>query len=302
MESIPAPTVRWGEWISEGWQMFAVRWQVWVAQGLIFFAIWVVPILSLYFIFLVSAIVETRAGQDQSPPLISIGIILLAFPILYLLSVFLLSGMWRTATKQLRGGEISVRDLFSAGDVFLRLLGATILLTFLSFFGTLFFIIPGFIVLGLFQFTIPLIIDRGMSVGSAMNASFNATKEHWFIYTLFAIVVSLLASVGGILCYVGVLATYPLHFTISAIAYRDTFGIDGAVRFTPIAGSTATSYAGQSWPVSPQPATTPPAPPRPLFTQTAESPEQAKVHCHQCGTAIIRAAKFCNICGSALQI
>jgi hypothetical protein len=302
MESIPAPNVRWGEWINEGWQMFAVRWQVWVAQGLIFFAIWVVPIFSLYFIFLVSAIVETRAGQDQNPPLISIGIIMLAVPFLYLLSTFLLSGMWRTATKQLHGEDISVRGLFSGGDVFLRLLGATILLALLSFLGTLFFIIPGFIVLGLFQFTIPLIIDRGMSIGSAMNASFNATKEHWFIYTLFAFVVSLLAGVGIVLCYVGVFATYPLHFTITAIAYRDTFGIDGAARFTPIAGSTATSYSGQSWPASPQPVTTPPAPPRPLFTQTAESPEQATVHCHQCGAAIFRAAKFCNICGSALQI
>lgn len=303
MKTITAPGVRWGEWISEGWQMFVARWQVWVVQALIFFAVWVIPFFALYFLFIISALMaKTNDGQNLEPPLMDLGIFLLAAPLLFLLATYLLCGFWQTASKQLRGEAISVRDLFPGGGVYLQVLGAVILLAILAMLGALFFIVPAFIVMGLFQFTIPLIVDRGMSIGSAMNASFNATKGHWILYTLFALVVALIANAGGILCYVGILATYPLQFTIMAIAYRDSFGLEGAVRFAPVAGTNATSYAGKSWPVPPQPATPPPAPPRPLFTQTAETPEPATFHCSQCGAAITRAAKFCNICGSALPI
>lgn len=47
------------------------------------------------------------------------------------------------------------------------------------------------------------------------------------MYTLFALVVGLIASVGGMLCYVGLLATYPLYFLITAVAYKHVFGLDG---------------------------------------------------------------------------
>jgi hypothetical protein len=300
MDSIPAPNVRWGEWISEGWEMFAARWHVWVLQALIALVLCAIPVFSIYFMFLAAIFAEAMTGQPQLPPAIP-ELILVAVPLFFLISVLMWGGMWRTATKQMRGEEISVRDLFSISDVYLRLLAAGIVFGILCFLGAIFFIFPAFIVFGLLNFTIPLIVDRDMSVGNAMNASFNATKGHWFVYTLFAVVVYLIAQAGSFLCYVGLLATFPLQFTILAIAYRDTFGIDGTRSFRQSSISTATSYAGQSWPVSPQPATPPPAPPRPLFSQTGESQEQPAVHCPQCGAAIIRAAKFCNICGSPLR-
>jgi uncharacterized membrane protein len=300
MESIPAPNVRWGEWISEGWEMFAVRWQVWVLQTLIALFLCAIPILSIYVMFLAALINEEMTGSSPSPPAITAALILVAMPLFFLLSVFLWGGLWRTATKQLRGEEISVRDLFSVGDVYLRLLGASIVLAILVFLGAIFFFFPALIVIGLLHYTIPLIVDRGLSIGNAMNASFNATKGHWFVYTLFAVVVSLIGQAGAFLCYVGLLASIPLQYTIFAIAYRDTFGIDGAHKFRQSTISTGTSYAGQSWPVSPQPATPPPAP-RPLFSQTVESQQQPAVPCPRCGAAITRAAKFCNICGSPLQ-
>jgi hypothetical protein len=300
MEPNIAPNVRWGEWISEGWQMFASRWIVWALQTLIFFIICAIPVLPLYLWMIIAAINEAETGQPQEPPVILLAFLLLVMPIVLLIVVFFWGGFWRTATKQLRGEDISVWDLFSNGGHFPQLLGAAIPFGILYLLGALLGILPAFIVQGLLHFTVPLIVDRGMSVGSAFSASFNATKRHWLMFSLFAFVVYLLGIAGTFICYVGLLATYPLQFTIMAIAYRDTFGIAGARSFAPILGSTATSYAGQSWQVSPQQAT-PPPPPRPLFAQTVESQQQPALHCSQCGAAITRVAKFCNICGSPLQ-
>jgi hypothetical protein len=299
MEPNIAPNVRWGEWISEGWQMFAVRWKIWVLQTLITFLILAVPILPIYgwLIFL------DLTGQSQEPPPMFIVFVLVAIPLIMLAAIYFWGGLWRTATKQLRGEKVSVRDLFYGGDQFLSLLGASIPLGLLYMIGSLLCFFPAFVVLGLFHFTIPLIVDRRMSAGSAISASFNATKGHWLMFSLFALVVYLLSSSGAFLCYVGLLATYPLQITIMAIAYRDTFGLDGSRSFGLASTSTATSYAGQSWPVSPQAPVAPsdPPPPRPLFAQSVESQEQPVLHCSHCGAAIARVAKFCNICGSPHQ-
>jgi hypothetical protein len=304
MEPNIAPNVRWGEWISEGWQMFAVRWQVWVLQTLLVFLILAIPISIIYGW---AIIIQSQTDQPQGPPPMLVAFMLVAAPLIMLASIYFWGGLWRTATKQLRGEEVSVSDLFYSGPVFLQLLGASIPLGILYIIGALLCFFPAFLVLGLFHFTFPLIVDRRMSVGSAISASFNATKGHWFMFSLFALVVYLLSSSGAILCYVGLLATYPLQITIMAIAYRDTFGIDRALNFGPASTSTATSYAGQAWPVPSQPAMSAPVaqsdppPPRPLFAQSVESQQQPVLHCSQCGAAITRVAKFCNICGSPLE-
>jgi membrane-anchored glycerophosphoryl diester phosphodiesterase (GDPDase) len=304
MESYATPNVRWGEWIGEGWQMFAVRWKVWVLQTLIIFLTFAIPFGLIYGWAIRAAIIESRTGQSQEPPPLFGVFVLVAMPLVILAWIYFWGGLWRTATKQLRGEHISLRDLFYSGDLFMQVLAAAIPFGILYLIGSLLCFFPAFIVQGLFHFSIPLIVDRRMSVGSAISASFNATKGHWLMFSLFALVIYLLGSSGAILCYIGILATFPLQITTLAIAYRDTFGLSGALSFGPASTSTATSYAGQSWPVSPQPAASAlsdPPPPKPLFAQSVESQQQPALHCSQCGAAITRVAKFCNICGSPLQ-
>jgi uncharacterized membrane protein len=304
MQPDTAPNVRWGEWISEGWQMFAERWQVWVTQMLILFVVFAIPIVPIYAISISAQIAAAQTGQPPEPPAMLIPVIFVAAPLLLLGVAFLWAGLWRTALKQLRGEPIAVKDLFSGGDIFLRVVGAILALAFLGMLGAILCIFPAFIVAGLFYFTLPLIVDRNMDISSALSASYEATKKNWFMFTLFAFVVSLLASLGQFACYVGLLVSYPLQFTISAIAYRDTFGVPGARRFGPGSLSTPTSYAGQSWPASAQ---TPP-PPQPFFAspppvqpQSEHEQQQPANQCPQCGAALTRTANFCNFCGARLQ-
>jgi hypothetical protein len=143
-------------------------------------------------------------------------------------------------------------------------------------------IIPAFIVGGLLLFTLPLIIERDMGVFEAMRASREVTGRNLVMFTLFAIVAQLIASAGTYACYIGLLATWPLLFTMTAVAYRDCFGVEGALSFREPASSPAGGYA--------------PAPS--FYPQPAE--DQSR-DCPACHTSLPANAQFCYNCGTNLS-
>ena len=288
MHVMNPPNVRW-EWIGEGWQMFTEQWKVWVLQMLAVGLIFAVPVVPFYVMIFAMQAGAAQGQPPELPPLflpLAFGIGLLGI----LGGAFFFSGFYRTAFKQLRGEPISVSDLFSGGDIFLRVLGTIIAIGLLTMLGALFCILPAYIVGGLLFFTLPLVIERDLNIGEALSASYEAAKTNWFMFAVFAFVVSLLASLGAFACYVGMLVTYPLQITITSIAYRDMFGMTGARSFT---GSNQpqypTNYAPQSF-----------APPPPQFGEF-QQPEQTTSLCTNCGTMLNRTSRFCSKCGSPIS-
>src|SRR5213078_3727860 len=61
----------------------------------------------------------------------------------------------------------------------------------------------------------------------AMSKSYNMVKRDLLMFTLFVFVVGLISQIGANFCWIGLLATYPLLFTMTAVAYRDCFGMTG---------------------------------------------------------------------------
>jgi hypothetical protein len=301
--------VKWGEWIGEGWQMFVERWQVWVLQFLIFFAVFAIPLIPVYAMIIMADVRATQAGDPPPPPPpFFIPFVLIALPILMIAGAFLLGGVWKTAFKQLRGEPIAVRDLFSGGDVMLKIIGAYFVIGLMGMLGAILCILPAFFVMGVTYFTVPYMIERNTSVGEAVSASYEATKNNWFMYILFALFLGIFAGIGQYACLVGLLVTYPLTFTIVTVAYRDIFGVAGARRFGPQTVSTASSYVGQNWPTPPSVVPPPPAPMPPLpppfaapTEELGEEPPTIFPRCPKCGAAIASTAKFCNFCGHRLQ-
>lgn len=222
-----AAKVRW-EWIGEGWNMFAQRWATWVVHMLVFVLVVAAIIAPLYIIAIVSSVAASATESSDAPPVIVFLAMMLFYPLLLLAIAFLTAGTYKTAMKQLRGEPTSLGDLFSGGDCFFRVLGAILLVAILAGIGGVFCIIPGLIVQGLCFFTLPLVVERRMGPIAAIQASIEAAKNDWLMFTLFTFVVGLIASLGAIACGIGVLATYPLFFTITAVAYRDVFGVAGA--------------------------------------------------------------------------
>ena len=280
-----APQVRIGDWISEGWKMFTEQWKTWVTITLPVFAAMVGPALFfvgyIYVIWMPQVMEQARRGRSAPPTELwpayfaFIGVTFLLMP----LTAFLMGGMYRCAFKQLRGGKLEFKDLFSAGDCYFRLLGAMVLTGLVVGVGFMLCVVPGFIALGLLVFTYPLIVERNMGVIEAMKTSIAMTKPSMGQFVLFAFIVNLIASAGSSACYVGFLVTYPLMFTTYAVAFRDCFGVEGARRFTP-----------QLPPPSIY-APPPMAPPPPVHAYV----------CPNCQTSLPPTAAFCPKCGAGVR-
>ena len=280
MQQPEAPTVKWGEWIGEGWQMFAEQWQQWVLLMLVFILLIAIPVAPLYLFILGAQISMANDPSSAEPPTAIFALMPLIYIVILGGSSFLMAGAYRAAFKQLRGGTIAISDLFSGADVFLKVLGGFLLVAILSMIGAVFCILPAFVVAGLFAYTQPLIIEGRLGVIDAMKASFDRTKGNWLMFTLFVFVVSLLAQVGSVACGIGLLATFPLLFTIQTVAYRDLFGVPGARHFLDRPVPPPSAYSES-------------------FSQAGAAPKPA--NCPRCGAAIVGTPKFCNICGSSLQ-
>src|SRR5262245_62150319 len=291
MSTNPTVEVRFGDWIGEGWKMFTEQWKGWVTLSLGIFVTVVLPIgvfmVFMYVMMFATAMSAQQHSRNASPELPTMtlavfylglfGLIIVLMP----LAVFLMGGAYRAAFKQLRGGRVEFRDLFSAKDCYWRLLGAAIVHGVLTTIGFMLCVIPAFIVGGLLFFTQPLIVERNLSISEAIRVSRDVTQPKLLMFTLFAFVVQLIASLGSYACYVGLLATWPLLFTISVVAYRDCFGVEGARRFVHTAPPAQLDYgaAPASSPVHPQQSLT----------------------CPNCKTALPATAQFCPSCGTSVR-
>ncbi|HWC77307.1 MAG TPA: hypothetical protein VG778_07590, partial [Blastocatellia bacterium] len=230
-------------------------------------------------------------------PLLIFGSLLMVLVVLPA-AVYLQGGMFNAAFKQLRGGKLEFRDLFSAGDRFLPLLGATILTQIIVMIGAMLCIIPGLIAAGLLMFVPPLIVERRLGVIDAIRESYELTKRKMLLFTLFALLLQLIVSAGSYVCYVGILATYPLFFTITAVAFRDCFGVPGAHTFIPPTPAQLAPYASTPQ-YSPPPDQQPPSaiPPSP---QPPLQPRQGSI-CSSCKTQLPATATFCFRCGTRVE-
>jgi len=165
-------------------------------------------------------------------------------------------------------------------------------------------IVGGLIVAGLTFLTIPMIVEGGKGIIDAIKESIEITKRDWIMFTLFAIAVSFIASLGIMACGVGVLATAPLAFLAHALAYRDCVGLPGAQRqeqFMPPPAPDYRSYTpsqtpaqapeGHPW-AAPTYVTPPPQAPQPASSTSA---------CPHCGATLARTMNFCNQCGRPLR-
>jgi len=243
--------------------MFVEQWQVWVLQSLVVYA----AVFGLMIVgfggFFVLALLIGSAMQEATPLLF-----LLFFPLFLIVIVasgVLSCGMYRTAFKQLTGGQIAVADLFSCMDCVVPVLLATLCQSVLVAIGLVFCIIPGLVIAGLLYFTIPLIVHARLGVFDAMRASKELIQKNLLMFMLFAFIVGLIAQSGQYLCYVGLLATLPLQFTIGVIAYRDCFGVPGARTFQAPKTNAPSYGAPPGWPPSAVPSD-------PIFCAPARQP------------------------------
>ena len=75
-----------------------------------------------------------------------------------------------------------------------------------------------------FQFTLPLIIDKGMSFGEAMKTSWHLVLRHWWQLFGLTVVAGLVAALGLLGCCIGLVFTIPIAVAAMMFAYETIFG------------------------------------------------------------------------------
>jgi hypothetical protein len=283
---------RIGEWLSEAFNLFKDEWKVWVGQGLVYVGICLGPVIIGYVVMFFSmfAGIASSAGSSSSSSaptgaligmMTGMGIFYLALFLMSFIAVWLMCGMKRTAAKQLRGEPITVRDIFSGGDVYWAALGGGILTTLATMAGTILLCIGAYLVAGMLIFVQPLIVEGRMGVVAAMQRSWEATRPHMWMYLLFTFLIAMISGLGANFCLVGMAVTMPIYSIALMVAYRDVFGIEGA--------RVPAAFPGQVPGAAP--------------VMGAYGPGGAPMmggYCPQCRRPIAAGAVMCPACGTAL--
>lgn len=266
MAPSPPGKVNFG-WIGEAWNLFMANAVPWIVAVLVMA---LVPALVGFIIGIVigGSAASTGGGYPSagtSPfarsPLLGGGLPLGANLTIQIFSLvwraFFSGGVYRMAVKQVRGEPISVSDVFSGGPLFLNMLLLNLVYGLGVGIGTLLCIIPGLLVAGLLFPAFALIAD-GDSLSTALTRSSNAMKQDMWSAAGFIFVMGLLVLVSAIPCGLGLLATYPMFWLISALAYRDMVGMPNL----PGMGQPAYGEAQPGvWPPPPGAGLPPAAPP-----------------------------------------
>jgi uncharacterized membrane protein len=217
--------VKFGDWIGEGWNLFSKEWKTWTAMSVIALLPMVLFIIVCYILYFV-VIFATAYGHSRTGAGSALTIVGVFFFIGFLVTIYLvftLCGMFRAAMKQIHGEKIEVSDLWKGGRYVLPMILLYIVNSFLTCIGVLLCFFPAFIVQGLVYLSYPILVREDCGPIEAVQKSWGLAKKDWLMFTLFALVVGIVAQAGAYLCLIGIFFTFPLQFTIAAVAYRDCF-------------------------------------------------------------------------------
>jgi uncharacterized membrane protein len=73
------------------------------------------------------------------------------------------------------------------------------------------------------QFTLVLVIDKGLNFSTAMKTSWKRVSRHWWVVFGLTILVGLVSVSGVLGCGIGVLCTIPIGFAALMFAYETIF-------------------------------------------------------------------------------
>lgn len=216
------PRVRF-EVIGDAWRLFSQQSSTWVVAMLVA----AVVIAGVFFVAMIvlSGLGLMRSPAEPSPASFMANMFaMLPMMLVIMLALMIISGgLYRMAIKQIRGEAIAIGDMFSVTDVLPALVVAALVVGVAVSIGNMLCYIPGFIAGGLLMFAVPFAVDYRGSGMEAVSGSFSALSGQWLMATLFYLVVTIIGSIGGLACGVGLLVTMPLMILSIALLYNDFF-------------------------------------------------------------------------------
>jgi uncharacterized membrane protein len=149
----------------------------------------------------------------------NLGISLVLAVIFGALGILASIGVYRAALKRSQG-ETPDFSMLTSGEHLGKFLVVAILYGIASVVGLVLCIIPGIIVIFLFQFAPYYALDKGLSVGEAFGNSYKVVTSNFVPVLIAAIVNAVAAFLGGLLFGILTLVTLPFAALFTVHVYR----------------------------------------------------------------------------------
>jgi hypothetical protein len=208
------PQLTVGDALRYAWTKYKENAGVWIGITVIVFLIQLV----ISWVFGLNDSYQTSDFGDYFGVWRIIGTIVTVI-VSYLISAALVRG----ALHEADGNKPNIGSFFQFTNVGAIIL-ASLLVGIMITIGLILFIIPGIIVAFLTWWTLQFVIDRDEDAVTAIKSSFSAISEHVGPLVLLALALLGLNIVGTLLCFVGLLVTYPLSYIAATYAYRVATG------------------------------------------------------------------------------
>jgi predicted Ser/Thr protein kinase len=168
---------------------------------------------------------DSRGNRDSSP---------MAWIFYLLIKGPLVAGLQLYFLHKIRGRRATIETAFSGfrSQRYLHLFLAGFVTTTLNSIGYFFLVLPGIYLTIAWTFTLALVIDKQLHFWSAMELSRKVVTRHWWMFFIFALVLTLLKFAGLLAFLVGLFLTLPVAVAALMYAYEDVFS-SGKENSTP---------------------------------------------------------------------
>ncbi|MBL7051444.1 hypothetical protein ISS04_04790 [Candidatus Woesearchaeota archaeon] len=126
-------------------------------------------------------------------------------------------GIYYMCAQLVNGKKIKVSDVFQGFNYFFRSWGIFILGALGVLLGLILLIVPGLLLIVLWQYAIAIAVIENRGVIDSLGRSFDLGKKHFAFSVVFLILVWMISTLGG-LTKVGVLVTLPFSVLATCFA------------------------------------------------------------------------------------
>jgi uncharacterized membrane protein len=130
-------------------------------------------------------------------------------------------GIVAMTLKRCRGEEIDLADAFRGFENFSATFLVGLSLAGMILFGSLFLLVPGWILSALFLFALPVAVDRGVGPGEALRLARILGARDLFANLIFVAVLLVIALSGAVFLLVGLCVSVPIAISALTVAYHD---------------------------------------------------------------------------------